>query len=74
MTDRELVHVPLQHSLQVQLLQLALQAGRQPRVHGGASGQDDVLVELGPGGSEDRGRGSRLGFFSSFNFFFYFIF
>lgn len=65
-TYRQLVHVALQHSLQVELLELALQAGRQPRVHGGASGQDDVLVELGPSGSGDRvwgeEEGSRLRF------------
>lgn len=45
---RELVHVPLQHTLQVQLLELPLQSGGQARVHGGPPGQHDVFVELGP--------------------------
>lgn len=54
MTDRELVHVPLEHALQVQLLQLPLQSRGQARVHGGAAGQHNVLVELGPGGRTNR--------------------
>lgn len=59
-TYRQLAHVTLQHSLQVQLLQFTLQAGRQPWVHGGTSGQDNVLVELSPGGPKERGRGSHF--------------
>ena len=46
-TYRELGRVSLQHPLQVQLLDLSLQPGGQPGVHGGAAGQDNVLVELG---------------------------
>lgn len=45
---RELVHVSLQHPLQVQLLEFPLQSGGQARVHGGPPRQHDVFVELGP--------------------------
>ncbi|CAN8009736.1 unnamed protein product [Ixodes pacificus] len=46
-TRHELVRVPPEHPLQVELLDLSLKAARQTGVHGGPSGQDDVLVELG---------------------------
>lgn len=48
LAHRKLVDVALQHSLQVELLQLPLQAGWQAGIHGGASGQDDVLEEVSP--------------------------
>lgn len=60
MTDRELVHVPLEHALQVQLLQLPLQSRGQAGVHGGAARQHNVFVELGPGGQTDRQTVSQL--------------
>ena len=46
-TDRQSAGVSLQHSLQVELLDLALQSAGQPGVHGGAARQDDVFVEVG---------------------------
>ncbi len=45
---RKFLSVSPQHSLQIQLLDLALQTGRKARVHGASSGQDDVLVEVRP--------------------------
>lgn len=53
LTHRQLVHVSLQHALQVQLLQLPLQTGRQAGVHGGAPRKHDVFVELRPDRGEE---------------------
>lgn len=48
-SDRELVHISLEHTLQVQLLELPLQSRRQAGVHGGSSREHNVFVELRPG-------------------------
>lgn len=45
-TYGELGCVSFEHSLEIQLLDLPLQTRGQARVHGGASRQDNVLVEL----------------------------
>ena len=45
-TDREFFRVSLEHPLEVELLDLPLQATGQTRQHGGAAGQHDVLVQV----------------------------
>jgi len=52
---RELLRVSVQHILEVQLLDLPLQPGWKARVHGAASGQHDVPIEVSPGWRGGRG-------------------
>lgn len=47
-THSKPLHVSLEDPLQVQLLDLSLQSGGEAGVHGGATRQNNVLVELGP--------------------------
>ena len=46
-TYRKTADVAFEHSLQIELRDLAFKATREARVHGGATAEYDVLVELG---------------------------
>jgi hypothetical protein len=43
---RKLVNIVLEHALQIELLEFSLEPAGKTWVHGGASGEDNVLVQF----------------------------